>query len=97
MLWIFEECVYFLILQTAVVKLFAEIQRLDGENDGYISRNEFKLLLLRLNICFSARKINDAFAQFDLNANGKIDIKEFNNFIFEKEHFAVRFRAIYMY
>lgn len=77
-------------LETAVVKLFAEIQRLDGENDGYISRNEFRLLLLRLNICFSARKIDGAFAQFDVNANGKIEIKEFSNFIFEKDHFAVR-------
>ena len=77
-------------MMEACANLFSEIQRFDNVNDGYINRTEFKLLLLRLDIYFSARKVDDAFAQFDKDANGSINSKEFSDFIFEMGVFEVR-------
>jgi Ca2+-binding EF-hand superfamily protein len=64
------------------LRLFLEIQRLDGMDDGFISKRELKLLLERLNIYFSARKFNDAFALFDNNYDGHIGLREFYDFIY---------------
>ena len=65
-----------------MLQLFNEIQKLDGEEDGYISRNELRVLLMRLNIHFTAKKFEDAFALFDADVDGLINLKEFHAFIF---------------
>lgn len=68
-----------------MLQLFNEIQSLDGEADGYISPNELRVLLQRLNIHFTAKRFEDAFSLFDTNADGKINLMEFHAFIFPSD------------
>lgn len=71
--------------KTALLQLFNEIQSLDGLDDGMISPNELKHLLRRLNIHFSNKSFEDAFAIIDTNCDGFVSLMEFHAFIFPKE------------
>ena len=66
----------------ALLHLFNDIQSLDGEEDGFISRDELRVLLQRLNIHFSKRRFDDAFSLIDSDVNGYITLMEFHAFIF---------------
>jgi hypothetical protein len=68
--------------QNALLILFSEIQRLDGCDDGVISRSEFRLLLQRLDIHFSDDRFEDAFLMLDINNDQCIGLKEFYEFLY---------------
>lgn len=70
------------VAEVALIQLFNEIQVIDGEADGYISRHEFRALLERLNIHYTARRFDDAFGLIDKQADGFITLMEFHGFIF---------------
>jgi hypothetical protein len=72
-------------VEAALLQLFDEIQCLDGAHDGFISHNELRVLLRRLNIHFTLRRFDDAFSLFDKDADGRINLLEFHAFIFPTE------------
>jgi hypothetical protein len=68
--------------EMALMKLFNDIQCLDGEEDGFISPGELRVLLQRLNIHFTAKRFEDAFMLLDAQADGCITLMEFHAFVF---------------
>ena len=68
-----------------MLQLFHEIQNLDGDEDGYISPSELRVLLQRLNIHFTNKRFEDAFSLIDTNADGVISLMEFHAFIFPSD------------
>jgi Ca2+-binding EF-hand superfamily protein len=60
------------------LKLSGLFQELDGNNDGYISRNEFaNLFQSKLSTLIDESKLNDLFLYFDSDHNNRISINEF--------------------
>ena len=78
----------------AVMQLFAEIKNLSNTSDGFISKSELRLLLVKLNIHFSNDRFDEAFQMFDLNSDGRIGLKELYDFIYPDPANKVRLRML---
>ena len=59
------------------VNLRAQFERYDVDRNGYIDRSEFAGLLKDLGSRSVGWKLEDAFAEMDLDASGKITFDEF--------------------
>ena len=55
---------------------------IDKDDDGYISKLEFKLAFKKANIMIEERILEEAYSIFDLNNDDKVSFKEFLNVIF---------------
>ncbi len=55
---------------------------LDKDDDGYISKIDFKLAFKKANISLEEKILDEAYCIFDLNNDDKISFKEFLTVIF---------------
>lgn len=59
--------------------------KLDSDGDGTLSFAEMKAMLKKLNPSFSETQLQKLFCEIDSNQNGKIEVKEFLDFIMENK------------
>ena len=81
--------------EIALLQLFDEIQGMDGNDDGYITKHEFRILLNRLNIYFTKRRFDDAFGMIDTQVDGMITLTEFHAFIFPSDAMKVSYSLLF--
>ena len=64
-------------MKTSSLTLEDIFKKFDEDGNGYISSNEFRNAIRRLNLGLSSRDIDQIMKKVDTNGDGKIDWKEF--------------------
>ncbi len=65
------------IMKSSSLTLEDIFKKFDEDGNGYISSNEFRNAIRRLNLGLSSRDIDQIMKKVDTNGDGKIDWKEF--------------------
>lgn len=55
----------------------AAFQAFDKNHDGFLSKDEFRYILMCMGKKFSEAEVNEIFVEADLNKDGKLNYKEF--------------------